>query len=102
MISNPKWTTNRGEWRVETVSDAIRIVVGTGRSKVILARFAPPQLPEAETHANARLASAAVEMTEALEEVYAYIGDGPCIGSPTLKRLQEVILYALAKARGEL
>ncbi len=40
-------------WRTEAVSDAVRIVVGTGRSKVIIAKLNPKQLPEKETKANA-------------------------------------------------
>jgi hypothetical protein len=41
-----------GPWWVEAISDAVRLCIGKGRSKVILGRFRPPQLPERETHAN--------------------------------------------------
>ncbi len=60
------WT--RQTWRTEVVSDAVRIVIGKGRQKIILARFCPKQLPEAETHANATIASAAPELYAALEK----------------------------------
>jgi len=53
------------EWRIEAVSDAVRIVVGQGRGKVILARLCPPQIPEDETWANARLMCAAPDLLAA-------------------------------------
>jgi hypothetical protein len=56
-------------WRTEAVSDAVRIVVGTGRRKIILARLNPPRLPEAETHANAKLMAAAPKLLKALKEI---------------------------------
>lgn len=49
----------KGEWRIEAVSDAVRVVTGNGRQKLILARCATKQIPEAETTANARLMAAA-------------------------------------------
>jgi len=67
-----------GPWLVEAVSDAIRITAripskdGMSRKpggvKIILARLNPPQIPEAETHANARAMSAAPEMLAQLKE----------------------------------
>lgn len=63
-----------GDWRLEGVSDAVRVVVGTGRAKIILARLCPPQLPELETWANARLMAAAPALLKALEGFY----DGEC------------------------
>lgn len=53
------------EWRIEAVSDAVRIVVGQGRNKVILARLCPPQIPEDETWANARLMCGAQKLLKA-------------------------------------
>lgn len=60
-----KNTATALEWRVEAVSDAVRIVVGQGRKKVILARLCPPQISEHETWANARLMCAAPELLAA-------------------------------------
>lgn len=56
-----------GPWRTEAVSDAVRVIVGEGRKKVILARLCPPQIPETETQANATLMAAAPELLVALE-----------------------------------
>jgi len=56
----------KGDWEVECVSDAVRVVVGTGRAKVILARLAPKQLPESETTDNARLMALAPRLLQAL------------------------------------
>lgn len=53
-----------GDWRTEAVSDAVRVVVGEGRKKIILARLSPRQLPEQETHANARVMAIAPELLE--------------------------------------
>lgn len=58
-----------GDWKVEAVSDAVRVVVGEGRKKVILARLAPPQIPENETQANAELMAASPKLKEALEAI---------------------------------
>lgn len=67
-----------GPWTTEAVSDAVRIIArvpsrdGMSRRprgvKIILARLAPPQLPEAETHANARLMAAAPDLLEACQK----------------------------------
>jgi len=57
------------EWRIEAVSDAVRIVVGQGRSKIILARLCPPQISENETWANARLMCAAPLLLKAAENL---------------------------------
>lgn len=56
-------------WRIEAVSDAVRIVVGNGRKKIILARLSPPQIPEDETWANARLMVSAPELLASLEDM---------------------------------
>lgn len=61
----PRYT--QGEWRTEAVSDAMRVVVGEGRKKIILARLRPPRLPEAETAANAVLMAAAPRLLDALK-----------------------------------
>src|SRR5574342_180434 len=55
------------DWRVEGVSDAVRIVTGTGKKKVILARLCPPQIPEDETWANARLMGQAPKLAGAVD-----------------------------------
>ena len=47
-------------WRTETVSDAVRVVVGEGRAKVILARLCPKQITEEETFQNAKIIVLAV------------------------------------------
>lgn len=54
-------------WRIQGVSDAVRIFVGDGRKKVILARLCPPQISEYETWANARLMVAAPDYRDALK-----------------------------------
>jgi hypothetical protein len=64
-----------GEWRTEAVSDCVRVVVGQGRRKIILARLAPKQLPEAETHANARMMAAAPAMFAALKRIRETLSD---------------------------
>jgi hypothetical protein len=56
-------------WRIEAVSDAVRIVVGQGRSKIILARLSPPQIKEDETWANARLMVAAPDLFASLQDM---------------------------------
>lgn len=56
-------------WRIEAVSDAVRIVVGQGRKKIILARLSPPQIKEDETWANARLMVAAPDLLASLEDM---------------------------------
>lgn len=93
-----------GHWRTEAVSDAVRVVVGEGRKKIILARLCPPQLPELETHANAKLMSAAPELLSLLKEIVAdeqlreLMKEPDCndCGS-TLNRAQA----AIAKAEGK-
>ncbi len=110
MPAETKWT--RGPWRIECVSDAVRVVIGAGRQKIILGRFNPKQLREAETTANARLAAAAPDLYEALqnsldtieemftalhkerESVYTWQDFQE---APEMKQ----ITAALAKARGE-
>lgn len=61
-----------GVWQREAVSDAVRVTIGTGRSKVIIARLNPPQMPESETTANADLIvylrNHALDIAEALED----------------------------------
>lgn len=64
-------STTSGEWRVEAVSDCVRVVVGNGRKKIILARLSPKQIPESETHANARLMAAAPKLLGALVSLEA-------------------------------
>lgn len=64
-----------GEWRTEAVSDAVRVVVGDGRKKVVLARLCPPQLPEQETADNARLMAAAPKLLAALKDTLARHAD---------------------------
>lgn len=58
-----------GEWRTESVSDAVRVVVGTGRQKIILARLAPRQIPEMQTHANAKLMALAPRLATTLVSI---------------------------------
>lgn len=60
-------TPTAGEWKIEGVSDAVRIYVGQGRGKIILARLCPPQLPELETWANGQLMRAAPTMLDTLK-----------------------------------
>lgn len=98
----------QGEWRYEAVSDACRVVVGKGRQKLILARLATKQLPEAEVSANARAMAAAKDLAEALaDEIspaarlagYCQKGLMPrcrCEGCRDVRSRA-----ALAKARGE-
>lgn len=57
------------DWRTEYVSDAVRIVTGEGRSKIILARLNPKQIPETETAANAELMTLSPRLLEALNAI---------------------------------
>jgi|ERR1019366_6357189 hypothetical protein len=59
----------KGEWRTEAISDCVRVVVGKGRAKIILARCAPKQLPEAETTCNAKLMALAPQLANAFVAV---------------------------------
>lgn len=88
-----------GPWRTEAVSDAVRVVVGSGRAKVILARCAPPQIPEGETHANARLMAAAPDLLEVARGVLEF-GNvfAHAIGEESL---WERAKAAVAKAEGQ-
>lgn len=92
-------------WRVEAVSDAVRVVIGEGRKKVILARLCPPQIPENETWANARVMAAGPEMLASIEDLLRRHGDrcgcqdkgeneGLCPGIAAAR-------LAVAKAKGE-
>ena len=92
----PKFTL--GPWRVEAVSDAVRVVVGAGRKKIILARLSPKQIDEAETHANARLMAAAPEMYEALKLLQEF---GFIRKFPQDEKAWSLLHAALAKAEGE-
>lgn len=58
-------STTLGPWRFEAVSDACRVVLGTGRQKIILARLSTKQIPEKEVACNARLMAAAPDLLEA-------------------------------------
>lgn len=69
------WNPTPGPWRTEGVSDAVRVVIGTGRQKIILARLRPPQLSENETWDNARLMAAAPELHDALK---MFLECSPC------------------------
>ena len=86
-----KWT--RGQWSTEAISDAVRVVLRLGgQKKIILARLAPPQLSESETHANAHLMAAAPELYEAVELLLTV-----SISHDHIDKARAV----LAKARGE-
>ncbi len=65
-----------GVWRTEFISDACRVVVGIGRQKLILARLATKQIPEAEVATNACLMAAAKDLYDALVSAGAQIQ--PC------------------------
>lgn len=96
----------REPWRVEAVSNAVRIVIGKGRKKVILARLNPPQLPEKETWANARLMVLAPEFLETCKLALDSFSDTARPGSSddwqlkkaVCERLRAVILKAEAEA----
>lgn len=60
-------TPTAGDWQIEGVSDAVRIFVGKGRSKIILARLCPPQISENETWANGYLMRSAPKMLDTLK-----------------------------------
>jgi hypothetical protein len=66
-----------GPWRIQGVSDAVRIFVGDGRKRVILARLCPPQISEHETWANARLMAAAPDLLAVLKYLL-YCHDRQC------------------------
>jgi len=105
----PETKHTPGPWTVEAVSDAVRITTRIRRHdlhnrkpggvKIILARLAPPQIAESETHANARLMATAPDLLAALkalldhhEEVYG----GAHYGSAA----QQAARDAIAKAEG--
>lgn len=84
-----------GPWRIEAVSDAVRIVVGEGRKKIILARLCPPQIPEGETWDNARLMAAAPDLLEALKAITeAYRDDTKNMLGAAWAKVAEVIAKA--------
>jgi hypothetical protein len=71
-------------WRTEAVSDGIRVVVGQGRQKIVLARLSPKQISEHETAANASLMAASQELLVALkgfvdEECHCLTSVQPCV-----------------------
>lgn len=107
-MNEPKWTP--GPWLVEAVSDAVRVYVklarhsGRGFVKVILARCAPPQLPEDETHANARLMATAPELAEFVQREYDAtncICKLNAIGGTDVFCTNCAAAVLLAKARGD-
>lgn len=74
-------------WGIEAVSDAVRIVVGKGRQKVIIARLCPPQLPEAETWENARLIVRSVNSHDALvKALQGFVSDECHCGEPGVQK----------------
>lgn len=80
-----------GEWRTEAVSDAVRIVVGTGKKKIILARLCPPQIPEKETATNARLMAASKRLLSVLKHhvnELIRLGRVPVAGMDLVKELE--------------
>jgi hypothetical protein len=59
----------KNEWRTEAISGCVRVVAGSGRSRIILARCAPKQIPETETHANAALMALAPRLAITLVNI---------------------------------
>lgn len=55
-------------WDVEFVSDCARIVAGSGRQKIVIARLAPKQLSETETANNARFILRAVTHFQTMKD----------------------------------
>lgn len=55
-----------GVWKTEYVSDAVRVVIGAGRQRIILARANTPQLREQEVAANMEFCAAAAKATPGL------------------------------------
>ncbi len=104
MASEPKFTP--GPFQVEAVSDAVRVFVrlaktnSVGKQKVIIARMAPPQLPESETWSNGCLFAAAPDLYAALSALdpgeSLHVTHSPSSGCLICSGRR-----ALAKARGE-
>lgn len=90
-----------GEWRTEAVSDAVRIVVGTSRQKIVLARLNPPQLPERETHANARVMAAAKDLVEACKYVVEWFDEWSVEIGAAEETLLDSVKAAITKAEGK-
>lgn len=103
MTVEPKLPPTAPPWRVEAVSDAVRVVVGHGRGKVILARLRPPQLPEEETWANAHQMAASHELRAALEGMLREHALSCNCEEPRTKPCPEVVAArtALEKAAGK-
>jgi hypothetical protein len=93
----------KGQWRVEAISDRVRIVVGRGRAKLILATLRTKQVPEAETVANASLMEMAPRLAKALiaiadsglmsgtDHPIDICGCGKCAVQRLAKRAKELI-----------
>ena len=90
-----------GPWRTEGISDCVRVVIGKGRQKVILARLAPPQLPEEETWANARIMGAGPELLDALTKAEALLMDGPAAEFLDEEEVKRIARAAIEKAGGK-
>ena len=82
-------------WSVEGVSDAVRIFVGKGRGKIILARLCPKQLPEDETWKNALLMGASPRLLEACRRALDALGEDR---TPTDRRAAERFIHEAVRA----
>jgi len=110
-----------GPWEIQAVSDCVRIVtrvekslpsspLRSNRKKVILARLNPPQLAEAETHANALLMATAPELLDALKAclhaaAVNYDASEDNANNPTMQMIGEAMdagNKAIAKTEGRL
>ena len=107
-----------GPWEIQAVSDTVRIMARIRRHdlhnrkpggvKIILARLSPPQIPEAETHANALLMATAPELLDALKAclhaaAVNYDASEDNANNPTMQMIGEAMdagNKAIAKAEG--
>ena len=78
---------SKGPWNVEAVSDAVRVIIGQGRSKIILFRGNPKQISEQQTVDNCSfVAHARTDIPKLLE---------------LIDRAREIIGYYYAKTESE-
>ena len=85
-------------WDVECVSDCVRIVAGSGRGKIVIARLAPKQLSETETTNNARfILRAATHFQTMKDAMKSALRESGCDGDLCCHEWHEVFRKVIAE-----